>query len=183
MPDLRSTERKIKIAMAALGLIALAAVAVLFSPLVGSQRARHQELDMLWKELQQKTRQVEPLRGMDKKIVVARQQIDQFYKDRLPAQDSAISEALGRVAARSGVSIGHIKYMVKDPVSVGLSPVVVEADFSGNYLQLVRFINSLERDQLFFIVTSVQLGGEQAGVVRLQMKLQTFLKTGAESRG
>jgi Tfp pilus assembly protein PilO len=179
VPDLRTTERKIKIAMAAMALISLAAVAVLFSPLVGSQRARHEELDALWKELQQKTRQVEPLRGLDKKIVVARQQIDEFYKDRLPAHDSAIPEALGRVATQSGVTIGHIKYTLKDPETVGLSPVLVEAELSGNYLQLVRFINSLERDQLFFIVNSVQLGGEQAGVVRLQIKLQTFLKTGA----
>jgi type IV pilus assembly protein PilO len=178
MPDLRTAERKIKIALAALALVSVAAVAVLFSPLVGSQRNRHQEMDALWKELQQKTRQVEPLRGMDKKIVVARQEINQFYKERLPSQDSAISEALGRVASRTGVSIGHIKYSMKDPEPVGLTPVQVEADFSGNYLQLVRFINSLERDQLFFIVNSVQLGGDKAGVVRLQMKLQTFLKTG-----
>jgi type IV pilus assembly protein PilO len=179
MPDLQTTERKVKIALGALGLVSVAAVAVLFSPLVGSQRARHEELDTLWKELQQKTRQVEPLRGMDKKIVVARQQIAEFYRDRLPSQDSAISEALGRVAAQSGVTIGHIKYTVKDTEAVGLTPIQVDADFSGNYLQLVRFINSLERDQLFFIVNSVSLGGEQAGVVRLQMKLRTFLKMGA----
>jgi hypothetical protein len=179
VPDLRTTERKIKIALAALGLVSVVAVAVLFSPLVGSQRDRHQQLDALWKELQRKTRQVEPLRGMDKKIVLARQQINEFYKDRLPAHDSAVSEALGRVAAQSGVTIGHIKYTVKDPEPIGLTPVLVEAEFSGNYLQLVRFINSLERDQLFFIVSSVQLGGDKAGVVKLQMKLQTFLKTGA----
>ena len=50
---------------------------------------------------------------------------------------------------------------------------------NGDYLQLVRFINSLERDQMFFLVDSVQLGGEQAGMVKLQMKLETYLKTGA----
>ena len=37
------------------------------------------------------TREVEPLRGMDKKIEAARQQIEGFYKDRMPGQDSAIS--------------------------------------------------------------------------------------------
>ena len=40
--------------------------------------ARRQQLDSLWKDLQQKTRQVEPLRGMDKKIVLA-QHADQWF--------------------------------------------------------------------------------------------------------
>jgi len=43
----------------------------------------------------------------------------------------------------------------------------------------VRCINALERDQLFFLVDSVGLGGEQGGVVKLQLKLETYLKTGA----
>ena len=48
----------------------------------------------------------------------------------------------------------------------------------GDYLQLVRFINSLERDQMFFLVNSVVLGGEQGGVVKLELKMNTYLKTG-----
>ena len=54
---------------------------------------------------------------------------------------------------------------------------MIEAGLSGDYLQLVRFINSLERDQVFFLVNSVVLGGEQNGVVRLDLKMETFLKT------
>jgi type IV pilus assembly protein PilO len=178
MPDLRDTRGKLRIAVAALMLVDVAAVVVLFSPLVGSERSRREQLGQLWKELQVKTRQVEPLRGLDKKVTVARQQIDDFYRDRIPAKDSAISEDLGKLAAQSGVRIGQIKYKVKDAEPVGLRPVQIEADFSGDYLQLVRFINSLERDPLFFIVDSVDLGGEQGGVVKLQMKLEAYLKTG-----
>ena len=179
MSDLRDTRRKIKIGLAALGVLDVVAVAILFSPLVGSERGRRAQQEQLWKEMQQKTRQVEPLRGMDKKIVVARQQIDHFYKDRLPDRDSAIAEAMGRVATDAGIKIGQIKYTLVDSQSAGLREMEVEASLSGNYLQLVRFINSLERDQVFFIVDSLQLGGEQAGEVRLQMKLETYLRTGA----
>jgi hypothetical protein len=135
-------------------------------------------MDGLWKELQQKTRQVEPLRGMDKKITLAQQQIDTFYKDRLPDRDSTIFDALGRVAQQNGVKIEGDKSTRKDPEPVGLIPVEVDADLSGNYLQLVRFVNGLERDQLFFIVNSVELGGQQGGVVKLQIKLETYLKPG-----
>ena len=104
------------------------------------------------------------------------QQIDDFYKNRLPAQDSAIYEELGKVAKQSGVQIGQIRSKAKDTDAVGLRPVEIEADFSGDYLQLVRFINALERDPLFFIIDSVELGGEQGGVVKLQLKLETYQK-------
>ncbi len=75
--------------------------------------------------------------------------------------------------------IGSVKYTMKDPLPVGVQRLEIEADLAGDYLQLVRFINALERDQLFFLVDSLSLGGEQGGVVKLQLKLETYLKTGA----
>jgi type IV pilus assembly protein PilO len=177
MADVRDTRQKLKIAIATLVMVDLVAAAVLLSPLVGSERSRREHLDQLWKELQLKTREVEPLRDIDKKISTARQQIDDFYQNRLPGQDSAISEELGKVAGQSGVKIGQIRYKWQEPQAVGLRQVQIEADFTGGYLQLARFINSLERDRLFFIVDSVQLaGGEQGGQVRLQLALETYLK-------
>jgi type IV pilus assembly protein PilO len=179
MPDLRETRHKVRIALAALAAADVIMMAVFFSPLIGSQGSRRQQLDQAWRELQQKTREVEPLRGLDKKIPIARKQIDQFYAQRLPSQDSAISTDLGKVAAQSGVRIGSIKYVMKDAETVGVRRMEIEADLSGDYLQLVRFINALERNQMFFLVDSVGLGGEQSGVVKLQLKLETYLKTGA----
>ena len=179
MPDLRDTRRKVKIALATLVAVDLAAVIIYFSPLVGSELSRKEQMQQLWKELQVKTREVEPLRGLDKKIPLARKEIDNFYAQRLPSQDSAISEDIGKLASQTGVKIASIKYTFKDPETVGVRPVEVEADLAGDYLQLVSFINSLERDQLFFLVESVALGGEQAGVVRLQLKVETYLKVGS----
>jgi type IV pilus assembly protein PilO len=185
MPDLRGTRKKVKIALAALAIVDVAAIAVYFSPLVGSEVSRQEQMRQLWSELQQKTRQVEPLRGLPEKIPVARKDIDQFYKDRFPSQDSEISDAIGKLAAQNGIRIGEVKYKMADPDKavefqrVGVDQVEVEADLEGDYLQLVRFINALERDKLFFLVDSVVLGGEQNAVVKLQLKMETYLKTGA----
>jgi len=176
MPDVRDARKKVKIAIAALLAVDIISGLALLSPLVGSERSRREQLDQLWRELQQKTRAAEPLRDFDKKIATARRQIDDFYKNRLPAQDSAIYAELGKVAGQNGVHIGQIRSKAKDTESVGLRPVEIEADFSGGYLQLIRFINALERDSIFFIVDSVQLGGEQGGTVRLQLKLETYQK-------
>lgn len=179
MPDLRETRRHVKLALAALGVIDVVAIAVYLSPLVGSELSRREQLSQLWKELQGKTREVEPLRGLDKKIPLAKKEIDQFYKDRLPSQDSVISETVGKLAAENGVRIGSIKYSVKDAQPVGVRPVEVEANMVGDYLQLVKFINAAERSQLFFLVDSVGLAGEQGGMVRLNVKMETYLRTGS----
>ena len=87
MPELGETRRKAQIATAVLGVLDVVAAAILFSPLVGSTESRNHKLAQLGTEIQAKTRQVEPLRGLDKKIPVARQQIDEFYKDRLTFED------------------------------------------------------------------------------------------------
>ncbi len=192
MPDLRETRKKLKIGMAALAAVDIIALAIFFSPIVGSETSRRDQLTAQWKELQLKTREVEPLKGLDKKIPVARTQIDQFYKVRFSSQQSDVSGDLGKLAQESGVKITEIKYKEKqdegsgakeirgiDPAVVGLRQVQIDAGFEGNYLQLIRFVNALERNKLFFLVDSVELGGQESGVVQLKMKLETYLKTGA----
>ena len=60
-----------------------------------------------------------------------------------------------------------------------LQPVEMEADLMGNYSALARFINALERDDMFFIINSVALGGEPQGGVKLNVKLEAYLKAGS----
>jgi hypothetical protein len=180
MPDLRNTKRKIRIGLIAMLCLDVAAVALLLSPLIGSTTSRREQMSNLWKDLQQKTRQVEPLRGMDKKVALADDEIHAFYKERLPAEDSEISDQLGKLASQNNVRIMAARYKMGDPDPVGLQPVEIDADCSGDYLQLMRFINSVERNKLFFILDSVSFAGEQNGPgVKLTMKLDTFLKTGS----
>lgn len=185
MPDLRQTRDKLKFAIAGVVLLDVILVVVLFSPLVGSQQSRTLQASQLHNDLLRKTREVKPLQGLDKKIPQAQQQIDEFYKERLPAEDSAISGDLNRMAKETGVKIGAIKYTQKSNETeakaveaVGLQRVVIEAELTGDYLPMIRFVNALERNQLFFLVDSVELGGEQAGVIRVNMRLETYLKTG-----
>lgn len=177
MPDLGETRRKLKIALGVMVAIDVVALGVLVSPLVGSTESRRQEMAQLWQQLQVKTRQAEPLRGLDKKIPLATQQIDQFYKERFPAHDSDVAEALGNLAKENNVKIQSFKYKWDEPEAVGLRRVVIEASMQGDYQPLAKFLNGLERDKIFFIVNSVGLA-EQNGLV-LQMKLETYQKVGS----
>ena len=125
-----------------------------------------------------KTRQVAPLKDLPQKVVLARHQITDFYKKRFPSQESQILTELGKLAAANGVTIDQGKYKVKDAEAGGLQPVEMEADLAGNYTSLAKFINALERDEMFFIINSVTLGGQQQGPVKLSVKLETYLKAG-----
>lgn len=179
MPELQGSRRKFKITIVAMLAADLVAAAVLLSPLVGSAESRQLEMIQLSAELRKKTREVEPLIGIDKKVVLAKDQISQFYKDRFASRDSDIAEELGKVASESGVRIQQAKYKQGDPEGGSIVPVGIEGDFSGDYLQLVRFINALERSKLLFMVDSISLGSETTGPVRLAVKMHSYLRSGA----
>ncbi len=179
MPDLGNSRRKLKIAIGAMLAADVIALAVLFSPLVGSADSRKLDLNLLRVELQKKTREVQPLRGMDKKIVLAKDQIGGFYKDRFAAKDSDLTNELGKLAAQNGIHIQAAKYKEEEAETSGVIPVAIEGSFSGDYLQLVRFINTLERSKVFFAVDSVDLAGETTGQVRLEIQLHSYLRAGA----
>lgn len=176
MPELQGSRRKLKIAIAVMVVADVVAAGLLFSPLVGSAASRSLLRNQLTAELHIKTQAVEPLRGMDKKVVVAKDQINDFYKQRFASRASDAATELGKLAQDNGVRILQAKYKEEDPESSGIVPVEIEGNFSGDYLQLVRFINSLERSKLFFTVDSVTFAGESTGPVRLEVKLHSYLK-------
>jgi type IV pilus assembly protein PilO len=152
-------------------------VGFLLSPLGRSRSAREAVWAEARRELQAKKSDAVPLRGMDKKLDLARQEIAAFYKDRFPAQYSAVSSELGKVAGETGVRVSQISYDPKPAEVPNLQQVIISANLDGDYLQVVKFINALERDHMFFMVDSLTLAQEQGGMVRLQVRLETYLRT------
>src|SRR5215468_1913176 len=177
MPDLRETRRKMKITIGVLAGISVLAGGLLVSPLVGSAAQRQQDMNQLRAQLTTKNRQVEPLRGIDKKIPLATKQIDDFYRDRFATHDSEVAEALETLAKETNVKIQSTKYKWGDPESVGLRRVEIETSIQGDYQPLAKFLNGLERSKVFFVINSIGLA-QQNGPIQLQMKLETFQKVG-----
>ena len=178
MPDLRRTRRNLKSALAVMAGVDLLLAIVYFSPLVGSAESRRMELNQLQAELTTKTREVAPLKDLPHKVLLASHEIDDFYKKRFPNQDSQIVTEFGKLALANGVRIEQVKYPVKEEGEGRLRPVELEANLSGSYTSLAKFINALERDEMFFIINSITLGGQPEGPVKLDMKLETYLKAG-----
>lgn len=179
MPDLRQTRKKITTAVVVMAVLDVLALVVYISPLVGSTETRRQTINRLEMELALKTKQVAPLRDLDGphgKVEVAKHEIAEFYRKRIPEQDSQIPAEFGKLANENSVAIGQAKYKLAEKTLGDLQPVELEADLSGNYSSLARFINALERDDMFFIINSITLGGEQQGPVKLNLKVEAFLR-------
>jgi type IV pilus assembly protein PilO len=174
MAELKQTRNRLYIVLAVLLLLDVAAVAMLMTPVAGRKSLRQQELRQAWLNL--KARESAPWRGLDKKIPQAKRDIDAFYHDRFPTSYSAISSNLDRIAAESGVRVLSEKYGEKDADIPSLQRVEIDAEVSGDYVPLAKFINSLERSQLFFMIDGLDLGGELSGGVRLHIKVETYLR-------
>ena len=175
MPDLKRTRSRLTIVMGALVLVDVVAIAMLVTPLAGSEAIRQEEMNRLWVSLKQ--RESAPWRGLDQKIPKAQQQISDFYSQRFPDTYSAIAASLDKIGAESGAKVSGEKFSQKDAEIEGLQRVEISSEVSGDYLRLVRFINGLERSKLFFMVDDLELGSGQSGIVRLQIKLETYLRS------
>ena len=179
MPDLRKTRKDLKIALAVMIGLDLVAAILYFSPLVGSAESRRMEMNQLQSELTLKTRQVAPLKDLPQKVNLASHEIGDFYKKRFPSENSEILTEIGKLASANGVRIEQGRYKPGETVTVGLQQINMEYDLAGNYTSLARFINAVERDEMFFIIDSVSLGGDPQGPVKLAVKLETYLKVGS----
>ena len=119
--------------------------------------------------------QTQPLRGLDKKIETTRTDIKDFYGKRIPANYSLIAAQIGDLEVKSGVRQTRLNYAQKPPAN-GLAEITLDAGITGEYPQIMRFINSLEREKTFFVIRGMGLTGQQAGMVNLRLQLSTWLR-------
>ncbi len=178
MPDLRRTRKNLKTALVVMAGVDLLAAMLYFSPVIGSAESRRMELNRMQAELTIKTREVAPLRDLPHKVVIANQEITDFYGKRFATRNSQIPSEFDKLASANGVKIEQWRSKRKDDQLGGLQPIEMEADLAGPYTSLAKFINALERDDMFFIIDSVTLGADAQGPVKLSVKVETYVKAG-----
>ena len=123
-----------------------------------------------------------PLRGLDKKIDQAKLDQQAFYDKRFPPNTSTVLTELGALAVKNNVLLARVQYAYGKPRQ-GLVEMRMEGSLSGDYAPVVRFINGLERDKLFFLIGGIALNGQQGGVVSLRMVLTTYLQADTANTG
>lgn len=119
-----------------------------------------------------------PLQGIDEKLVESTGQANAFYQHRLPYAYSQVLAELGTVTSREGVRLTRVQYSQVPQLAgaYALTEVRMDASISGDYRSVVGFINSVERDHLFFVIGGITLTGQQTGQVNLRLRLTTYLR-------
>jgi Tfp pilus assembly protein PilO len=137
----------------------------------------HSNDQLAYKRVQLKAldMQTEPMRGLDKRLDETRNDIKDFYSRRIPASYSSISGEIGQVAVKSGVRMTRVQYAQRLP-SNNLSEIDLDSGITGSYPEIMKFMNGLERDKIFFVIRGMNLTGQQGGVVNLRLQVATWLR-------
>ncbi|MGD0912656.1 MAG: hypothetical protein ABR928_12215 [Terracidiphilus sp.] len=116
-----------------------------------------------------------PLRGLDKRVEASRDQKTEFMQKRISPDYSSISDRVLALGVASGVRLTRLEYSQGLP-GTELTEIQMDAGITGQYPQIMKFINSLERNQIFFLIRAMSLTGEQGGMVSLRLQLSTWLR-------
>ena len=122
--------------------------------------------------------QTAPLRGLDKRVGESRDQIKAFYADRIPANYSSFATRIGDLQVKSGARATRTSYTQGKP-GPDLTEIFLDANITGEYPQIMHFVNSLERDKIFFAVKQMALTGQQGGLVNLRLQVSTWMRNAA----
>lgn len=116
-----------------------------------------------------------PLHDIDKRVEETRQQVEDFYQKRIPPNYSSIDARINELQVASGVRLTRVQY-TQGEQGPGLTEITMDASISGDYPAIMRFVNSIERDRMFFIVRAMALTSQQGGLVNLRLKVSTWLR-------
>jgi hypothetical protein len=124
--------------------------------------------------------QMQHLNGLPKKVDQADVDAQKFYEARIAPNYSTMLAQLIDTAKTNHVQLSRSGY-AQAVVIDGLLEVRVDAGLSGQYSDLMHFINDIERDKdhVFFIIDGVTFTGEQGGMVNLRLRLTTYLRADA----
>lgn len=129
------------------------------------------------KQMRMKTLEIETstLRGLDQRIDQTHAQLKNFYQHRVPPSYSAISARIGELQVGSGVRLMRVQYSQGKPGD-DLTEIVLDTTISGDYRSILHFVNSVERDPMFFVIRGMALTGQQGGTVNLRLLISTWLR-------
>ena len=76
---------------------------------------------------------------------------------------------------KSGVHLSRVGYS-QGATTGDLTEISMDAGISGEYQQIMHFVNGLERDKTFFVIRAMAFTGQQGGLVSLRLRVSTWLR-------
>lgn len=147
------------------------------------------ELERLGAELEEKKKELQTLSASEARAVGNAEAVRRFWNEVVQERAPGLTEAwdeIDRLASESNVTRGRTGYD-REILDVGLEQIKATMPVEGDYFDLVRFINRLERSERFFLVEQIALSQREMGeaTIQLDCSIAFFLKAGtrAEAAG
>ncbi len=147
------------------------------------------ELERLRDELGEKQEELRVLTESEARAARNAEAVRRFWSDVVQERAPGLTEAwdeIDRLASETNVARGRTGYD-RELLDVGLEQIKATMPVAGDYFDLVRFINRLERSERFFLVEQIAISQRETGeaTIQLDCSIAFFLKAGtrAEAAG
>ncbi len=155
--------------------------------LANKQERLASELERLRAELAEKQ---DALRAVSESEALATRNAEavrRFWNDVVQQRAPGLTDAwdeIDRLASETSVRRGRTGYD-REVLDVGLEQIKATMPVEGDYFDLVRFINRLERSERFFLVERITLSQSETDDAGIQLacSIAFFLKSGAGDTG
>jgi Tfp pilus assembly protein PilO len=110
---------------------------------------------------------------------------DRFDASLLSAStaDSTVTAELDQLAKKSGLRIQNLNFRYRELLGRNLTELDLDTTVDGDYINIVKFMNNLQRSHNFYAVESLNLQAQGQGVgpgtMRIGLKMKTYLRTAA----
>ncbi len=103
------------------------------------------------------------------------------FEHSLPSPNSVsstISSELGDISKKAGVQLTDIAFKDKELPAHDITEREMEAGVSGQYENVVKFLNGLQKSPNFYVVDSLELGTESnaPNQLRVGLHMRTFFR-------
>ena len=139
-------------------------------------------LERLTQEVSQLSAEVARLERVREQAPRFRPQLEKLAAERFLAErtgSSRVAAELEAAAQEAGVVLGRVSYeSAPERVEPGLVRVDITTSVEGEYADLLRYLDELERSPHLYLLNELNVDGSQRGQVRLQMRLVTYFRRG-----
>ncbi len=155
--------------------------------LANKQERLAAELETLRAELGEKQKELNAISESEALAARNAGTVRRFWTDVVEERVPGLIEAwdeIDRLASETNVVRGRTGYE-REVLDVGLEQIKATMPVEGDYFDLVRFINRLERSDRFFLVEQIKISKRETSDARIQLdcSIQFFLKAGARKEG
>src|SRR3954470_18418491 len=161
----------------------LAAAVVAFKPFGGAAEDLRREQQMLNAQLTRAQQQLAASKRLVEKVEKARSEgdnfLDKYFTDSQTTAAMILTE-LNSTAREAGIKMGQAQFNRENiEGSENLQMLTTNVGFEGNYANLTKFVNLLDKSARFMIIENMQAAApqQQAGqALNVSLKIDTFVK-------